>query len=156
MSAGALFGGGIDGGVTGVNIAWYPRVIGGGTITKIGLHVAIQSGNICVGVFSPSGSGRSAVPGARKGTSGSVACPAVGYQEVSLGGSVVVAPGDFFYLGADNTSCSFRQARTSAGTASSLYTGINYNTSPGEFPAALTAGPVAAAADRLFCLIGVA
>lgn len=109
------------GGVTvwpGANRGLYVRTINGGTITKIGLEVGVQSGNISVAVYRNSGSGRSAVPsGAPAITSGAVACPASGYAEVSLGGSVVVNPGDWLFLSCDNTTASFQRHTTTSGTA---------------------------------------
>jgi hypothetical protein len=89
------------------NGAIYARVLGGGPVSKIGLQCQVSSGNISVGVHQNSGVGRAAVPGARIATSGAVACPAVGYAEVSLGGSVPVAPGDWFSISADNVTASF-------------------------------------------------
>lgn len=73
------------------------------TITKLGMDIVNSSGNICVAVYANNGSvGRAARPGVRKGTSGSVASPGTGYQEISLGGSIAVVPGDWFFFVADN------------------------------------------------------
>lgn len=77
------------------------RCTGSGTITKLGLHISVSSGNICAAVYANTGTGRSAKPGTRKSTSGSVACPGTGYQEITIS-SVAVVPGDWFYIGADN------------------------------------------------------
>jgi hypothetical protein len=90
------------------NQAAYYRVYGAGTFTKIAVHVTTSSGNVSFAVYSRSGSGRSAVPGTRLVTTGAIACPAIGYQEVSLGGSVTVAPGDFIAMSCDNTTAAFQ------------------------------------------------
>jgi hypothetical protein len=89
------------------NDARFVRVLAGGTISKVGLQVEVSSGNISVGVFRKTGAGRTAGPGSRVATSGAVACPAVGYAEVSLGASVDVEPGDYLALSCDNTTASF-------------------------------------------------
>lgn len=72
-----------------------------GTISKIGLWVGVQSGNIEVGVLRASSG--VAVPTTRVITSGSVACPAIGYREIALGASVYVnEQTDYLYIAADN------------------------------------------------------
>lgn len=88
--------------------AVYMRARGRGLISKIGIHVGTASGNIAVAVYRNNGSnGTAARPDVRTATSGSVACPAAGYAEVSLGGSVYVEDGDWFAIVADNTTASF-------------------------------------------------
>ena len=136
------------------NRALYFRTIGGGTITGIGLYVGTSSGNIAVGVFSPSGDGRSAVPAARKATSGSVACPATGYSSVSLGGSVTVEPGDFLALVCDNTTASFLAFWNNA-VASDIYAGRSYQQNT-AMPLPATAGSLTAVNSRVYLLVGVA
>lgn len=122
------------------NRCLYTRVLAGGTITKIGIEVGVSSGNISVAAYSNSGSGRSAVPGARLGTSGAVACPANGYQEVSLGGSVVVAAGDWLALSCDNTTASF--LRFASGTGTAIQNGLAYRQDTAH-PAPSPAGTMA-------------
>lgn len=95
------------GNTTTANRAHYMRMAEAGTITKVAIIVQIQSGNISVGVYRNSGSGASAVPAARVATSGAVACPATGYQEVSLSGSIAVNKGDWLALSVDNTTAAF-------------------------------------------------
>ena len=85
------------------NDARYVRVLAGGSITKIGFHVATSSGNISVAVKADS----SGSPGATVLSSGAVSCPAAGYQEVSLGGTATVSPGDWLCMSCDNTTATF-------------------------------------------------
>lgn len=125
---------------TTANRAIYTRAIGGGTITKIGLEVGTASGNISVAVYRNSGSGRSAVPsGSVVLSSGAVACPATGYQEVSLGGSVVVNPGDWLCLTCDNTTATFARATC---TATAIQSGFLYRQDTAH-PAPGTVGTLA-------------
>lgn len=130
----------------------YVRIEGSGTITKIGIHVSTQAGNICVAVFANSGAGRAAVPGARKGTSGSVACPAVGYQEVALTGSVDVEDGDWFYFGSDNAGTVVYCG--SATLTTDLTKGLSGHRDA-EFPAPATAGALTWGAARQAIMVGV-
>lgn len=97
-----------------LNRAWFMRCSGAATISKIGLQVATASGNINVGIFRNSGSGRNAVPGTMLTSSGSVACPATGYAEVTLGATVSVTDGDWFALVADNGTATFAVAANGA------------------------------------------
>jgi hypothetical protein len=91
------------------------RVRDGGTITKVGVSVTTQSGNICLGVYRNTGMGRNARPGTRIATTGSVACPAAGDAEITLGGaSYVVYPGDWLVIAADNATAAFRCENSSA------------------------------------------
>lgn len=108
------------------NGAIYLRSRGSALISKIALHVSTQSGNICVGVYRGLGSGRSRVPDARIATSGAVSCPAPGYSEVSLGGSVYITDGDFLALSCDNTTAAFLGA---SGNNSSLSLGFSFSQS---------------------------
>jgi hypothetical protein len=100
----------------GANRGIYSRVIGGGSISKVGIEVGVQSGNISVAVYRSTGVGVNATPaGAPAQSSGAVACPATGFQEVSLGAAVVVNPGDWLFMSCDNTTATFgRHANTIA------------------------------------------
>jgi hypothetical protein len=89
------------------NYAFAMRVFGAGTISKVALQIGTSSGNICVGVYSNTGVGYNATPNARLATSGSVACPSTGYQEVALGSSVEVRTGDWLVVAFDNASATF-------------------------------------------------
>lgn len=140
--------------VQGANAAHYLRVIGGGSVSKIGLLVNTQSGNICASVHSNSGTGRLAVPGTRVATTGSIACPAAGYRELDLGGSVTVSPGDWIGLGADNTTAKFGTMLGSAGD-SNIGLGRQFRQAS-AFPAPSPPSSLTATLGYDFCLVGVA
>lgn len=135
------------------NRRYYMRVTEGGTISKIGLEVGTASGNISVAIYSNTGAGRSAAPGARIATSGSVSCPASGYAEVSLGGSYPVQPGDWISLAADNTTATFQCAFTGV-AGSNLPKGVQAK-EDSAFTAPATATPTTEAGPT-FILVGVA
>lgn len=95
-------------GMGAANQCVYWRCIEGGSVSKVAIHVLTSSGNISVAAYRNSGSARSAAPqGGRLQTSGAVACPSIGYAEVSLGATVHMLPGDWLALSADNTSAKF-------------------------------------------------
>jgi hypothetical protein len=105
--------------LSGANVTYWGRVVGGGTVTKLGIQVGAQSGNICVAVYANSGFGINAIPGVRLATSGSVACPAIGYAEVALDVSVEVLSGQhWFALAADNVVATFYAPSGSIGITS--------------------------------------
>lgn len=133
----------------------YLRVLGGGTISKIGLKVATSSGNISVAAYRNSGVGRAAVPGTtRLATSGAVACPATGYQEVSLGATIDVVSGDWFFLSADNNTATFA-ALVANGGASNIAAGACYLQATAH-PAPSSPGTLSAYMGRAYILVGVA
>lgn len=137
------------------NRTFYYRATGGGTVSKIGLYVASASGNICVSVYANTGIGRAAAPGARVATSGSVACPAAGYAEVTLDAPVTVTSGDFWFaLATDNTTATFGAVSTSAFAIQGVMAWQDT-----AFPSPATAVPVngsgGGGAPRLFGLVGV-
>jgi hypothetical protein len=138
------------------NNIFYHRVREGGTISAIRIRVAVQSGNICVGVYRSSGSGISAIPTTRAATSGSVSCPATGDADVALTAGVTVYPGDFLAIQADNTTATF--ARVGGGVASGptgLMAGLCYREAAAGLPLPATAGSVEASDLRFFVLVGV-
>lgn len=94
------------------NQALFYRVRNGGTFTKVGLEVTTQGGNICVGFYANTGSGDTAAPGALIGTSGAVACPAVGYADVALTSSAVVPDGAWVAISSDSATAAFRSGLT--------------------------------------------
>lgn len=174
LSSGALFSGkgavmpqlghsvtriaGFPAGLSGNAATWetangiaFARVDVGGRISKVGMHVDVSSGNISVAVFRGSGAGSEHVPTTRVATSGEVACPASGYQEVLLGATVDVEPGDFLALSCDNTTASFRSL---SGFTSPLFAGSYYKRGTAH-PAPATAGSVAAGATRMPMLVGI-
>lgn len=89
------------------NSTRFYRVVEGGTISKIRLSIGVSSGNICVAAYSNTLTGLAAKPGTRLATSGSVASPGTGIQDIALGASVVLAVGDWLAVGADNTTVTF-------------------------------------------------
>lgn len=79
----------------GANLLRMARCLGGGQISKIGLVIGTQSGNIMVAVWGQSGLGKAAVPDTIKGGSITTPCPAAGYAEISLGATITVNEGDY-------------------------------------------------------------
>lgn len=132
----------------------YYRVIGSGTISKIGLEVVTQSGNVCVAAYRGTGTGRSAAPAFQLATSGSVACPASGYAEISLGSSVTLQPGDWLAIAVDNGTATFR-GDYSSGIVNNLWAGRSCYQTSGGFPAPATPSGLTVAMNRGVCLIGV-
>ena len=110
--------------VSGSNHTIYQRVIGSGSISKIGLWVKASSGNISVSVYSNSGVGSAALPASRQATSGSIACPAIGYAEISLGATVAVKDGDWMAISADNVTAAFACPLAGAGAFNDWGKGI--------------------------------
>ncbi len=108
----------------GSNRTQYVRAVGGGTISSLIIFVGNSSGSISAGVYANSGSGRSSVPGARKATTGAIACPTSGTATLSLGGSVTVNPGDWFALSCDNTTATFGRRGTGSVISSVLLNGV--------------------------------
>lgn len=130
------------------------RVRNAGMISKIALGVAVQSGNICVAVYRASGFRQSAKPGTLLASSNSVACPAVGYAEVSLGATIEIRDGDFIYLGADNNVAKFWTAGTTSAN-SALAAGVSYY-ADAAFPAPASNPTVTTGFQRFWVLTGVA
>ncbi|WP_248240539.1 hypothetical protein [Microbacterium kunmingense] len=140
------------------NLIAFAAVTEGGRISKIALEVMVSNGNISVAVYRGAGGpGGALVPGARAATSGAVACPAVGYAEVSLGAAVDVEPGDFLALSCDNVTAVFAGL---SGTASSLQAGFYYRSvsvsahpAPNPAPSGANLTP---SMNRVPLLVGVA
>jgi hypothetical protein len=140
-------------GITTANRGVYGRVVGSGSVSKIGLEIGASSGNICVAVYRNTGTGRTSAPGTRLATSGSVACPSTGFAEVALGATVDVQQGDWFYIGADNTTATFRVVHTT-GAANGLAAG-RWAFADANFPAPASPTP-SAGFNRGYCLVGIA
>ena len=133
------------------NYAFAMRCYGAGTISKIALQIGTSSGNICVGVYSSTGVAYNAVPDARLATSGSVACPSTGWQEVALGASVDVKTGDWLVVAFDNSTATvFGVASPGSGLANH---GLS-RTQSSAFPLPSTFTP-AASGDRQVRLWGI-
>lgn len=139
-------------GVGAANAAIYLRAIGGGTISKIGMRVGVSSGNISVAVYRNSGTGRSSIPGTRIATTGSIACPAVGYAEVSLGSTVTLNDGDWIGISADNTTAQIGSL-LSAGADSNLGLGRQYR-QPTAHPLPSAPSSLVATIGYTYCLVG--
>lgn len=132
------------------NRCFYVRNIGASmTITKIGLHIGVSSGNISVGIYSPTAVDPSiALPGVRKVTSGAVACPAAGFQTVTIA-STVCNNGDFLALSCDNATATFL-AFTTGINSSNIFLGFGgyqesghpLPTTPGSIDPNLNRAPV--------------
>lgn len=108
----------------GANQCRYFRVIGSGTIDSIGIVIGSTTGNIGVAVYRKTGVGRDARPGTRLATTGSIASPGNGYQEIALGASVSVENGDFFALSASSGTITFATHGTGTAQASDMGLGF--------------------------------
>lgn len=99
-------GQGVGSANTAIYIRWFT---GGVACTKIAFgSFGTASGNIDVGHYTATGTGRSAKPGALVTSSGSIPCPATGYTEVTMGASFTPAAGDFAAFAADATTLTLR------------------------------------------------
>lgn len=85
----------------------WARVDRGGYITHLNLYVGTSNGNISMAVYNSTGTGLNVTPGARKATTGSIACPSVGMQAVVLTTPVQVDPGDWLCLTSDSITAAF-------------------------------------------------
>jgi hypothetical protein len=136
------------------NEGHYYRLQRGGTFSKVGLHIGVQSGNISIAGYTNSGVGRAAQPtGGRVFTTGAIACPAVNYQEVSLGASFTLHEGDWLGMSADNTTVTIRCADTGY-VASSTGLGAHLLQSTAH-PLPATPASMSGALGRVAVLIGV-
>jgi hypothetical protein len=101
--------------------AVFARLMSGGVISKVRFQVTVSAGNISVAAYRNTGIGAAATPGARLAVSSTVACPATGVAEVSLGATVTLLPGDWLAFSTDNATT----AITAAGTAAALSAGVS-------------------------------
>lgn len=87
------------------------------TIDAIGLEVVASTGNIAVGIFRNSGTGRSAVPAATPVAYSTVAaCPAAGYHEIALNTAIEPEPDDWYAIFISSATATFRCASAAAMT----------------------------------------
>lgn len=93
--------------------------------TRIGMHIIVSSGNIMVGVYRASGSGVTAQPGMLAVGTAVTACPAAGFQEITLPSAVDVNKGDYLALWCDNTTATFGFIGNSAFYGSSNFAATN-------------------------------
>lgn len=140
-------------GVGNSNQAIFYRVASGGEFSKITSEVTASSGNICVGFYKNNGlGGDAAAPGERIGTSGSIACPAVGVADIDLGATVKVAEGDWIAIAADNTTAAFRSTVT--GESVSLLGKGRCCKQTSAFPLPTSAGTLTSIIGRNIVLLG--
>jgi hypothetical protein len=135
------------------NTAVYLRVRDGGVINFIGFLVVVSSGNVSVAAYRNTGLGRAAVPGARLATSGSVACPAIGYATLALDVPAALRPGDWLAISANNATATFKtllaaQGDSDLGLGRMLRQGTAH-------PCPSTAAPSAAVLGSSFALVGI-
>lgn len=105
------------------NNAYHWRSKGGGTITKLAIRVGTSADSISLAVSR--GTVGRAGPTARVATTGVVPCPASGYAEVSLGGSVAVnATTDWLGISCDGTSATFRAGYSNANGLNDIFLGF--------------------------------
>jgi hypothetical protein len=135
-----------------INSVHYGRCLGGGSITKVSIRIAASSGNIAVAAYDNTGTGRSAVPNTRQANSGSVACPAIGSADVSLGSTVAFIPGWWLALWANNSTATFDRVGTTLDVG--YIAGLQCNEIAAGGPPA-TAAPSSAQSNG-FVLVGVA
>lgn len=128
----------------------YSRVFGKTVTTnKVTIYVGTSSGNISVGVYSSTGTGRSRIPATRKATTGTIACPGTGEQEVTLTTTTDISPGDYIGISADNTTAKF--GRIPAPTYAEQGKGRVYKQSTAH-PAPATAASLTATSQALLAI----
>lgn len=135
------------------NMAHYYISLGSGTISKIAVNVVATSGNISVGVYSSTGTGRDRVPATRIATSGAVACPANGFREIALLAPVYVDTTCFLAISCDNGTASFTGG--SGTDAVDLYKGQVYKAAT-QHPLPTSPGTLSTTHFRMAILVGVA
>lgn len=133
----------------------YLRVVGGGYVSKIGLEVTTQGGNLSVAVYRNSGVGRNAAPARLVAQSASVACPAPGYAEIALSATVEVMPGDWLAICSDSATARFRGTYDN-GIVNDMFKGrAAYELASGVATLPNPPAPVAGL-NRCILLVGVA
>lgn len=141
-------------GAPGANRCLYLRATGSGVISKIAVDIGTSSGNIDVGVYANTGVGRAARPAARKTSSGSVASPGTGYQEIALTASVYVEEGDWLAVSSDNATVTYALTGGN-GSSGSMAQGLSHFQT-GTFPLPATAAPSGTNAIYSVVIVGVA
>lgn len=125
------------------NRAYYGRNLTGQSLSVSSLMTfqGASSGNVCVAVYSNTGTGRAAQPLNRLATSGSVASAGTGQVTYNLGSTITINPGDWLYVCADNTTVTFGRLNIGALTN---FDGWAWQQAS-AFPAPLTATPASTA-----------
>ena len=130
----------------------YHRSLEAQVISKIAIHVVVQSGNLSVAVFAADATG---IPSTRTATSGAVAVPAPGYAELSLGASVSVRAGDFLAISCDNNTATFIGLGLN-GLTSDLFQEVLYvQATAHPAPASTSIGSLLAQSNRSLAIRGV-
>lgn len=135
------------------NRAFFSRAVSAGYCAKIRIGVgAPQVGNVDVGVYSPAGSGLSAVPATLKGHSGSTPVPPAGVLDLPMLIPFPIALGDFFAIVGDDATQTFNSGTP---TQTTLQAGLAYMRD-GSFPlpATISSGLVVGA-YRYFTMIAL-
>lgn len=130
------------------NRATFNRAIGFQAITKIGIEVTTQAGNLDVGVYA--GASGFGAPGSRRGSAGATACPAAAYVEISLTASTGMQAGDYLAISADAAPCTVLVGSQSQ-TDSNIGKGINYHQSS-AYVLPTSAGATAGRGAAIFML----
>lgn len=116
--------------------AVFLRNLGSGTIVAVRFNVAAQDGQLCIGIYSSSGTGTAARPSTRLAWTAAQNCPAVG--DAILYFDVPVTVGDDHWWAVACSSTSAELAGWSVGglRASSLFAGtMHYQSSAFPLPA---------------------
>ena len=140
------------------NRAYFYRVTEGDrqTISKIAVEINTQdaTANVCVSVHRTTGSGASALPGTRVATSGAVACPAAGVQQIALDAPVEVGPGDWIAIAATAGAGTMRLQGASGGAVALPSLGLAAF-QDAAMPIPATPAATAGASSRVFPLVAV-
>lgn len=102
----------------------YNRSQGSGRVTAIGLEVGVASGSIQLGVYSNTGTGRTARPATLKAWTAEVAVGATGPLEVPLITPIDILDGDWLAVAA--TSATFQAGTASSTTSTARFTGLQH------------------------------
>jgi hypothetical protein len=135
-----------------------------GRLTKPHIYVAVQSGTLEVAIYKADN------PRTRLWTSGAIACPAVGWQQIADDIGVTVEAGDplIFYVVASDTTQSLARVGNGTGAYTSLPAALNesvagaslkllesYTTTsgPGSMPTSITEASIASGIASAPCVI---
>jgi hypothetical protein len=129
------------------NKAYYQVNIGPSVVvTRIGIWILTSSGNIDVGIYTRSGYHGGSVPGVRKVSSGTTACPSAGYAEITIP-ATLFETGDYFAMSGDNGT--YKPATGNPGSnTNDIYRGVAYSQTT-AFPLPSVAGTGLTAAVNL-------
>ena len=132
------------------NFFYYVQLVSGGyASTNFYVDISVQSGNMCVAIYTNTG-GTPGAPGARLWTSGSISTPGAGLQAVSMGATYTPNKGDWLAVAFDNTTATLLGVAT--GRSTIIFPDYVYYQNVGSLSAPATATPVStpSAAPILF------